>query len=211
MTIQTCLFDLGNVLLYFSHARMLSQIAVVCGVPDPIVRDWLFGADKLQIRYETGDFDDDGFRHELEQRIGRSIDAEGLYRATADIFTLHAEMLPLLTELRELGLRLVLLSNTCPAHIRWAIERWPQLLALFDRLVLSYEARAMKPSPRIFKAALQEIACPPENCFYTDDIAEYVTAGQTHGLQAAVFVNAAQCRAELRSRGVPLVGIANQL
>lgn len=204
MPLQACLFDLGNVLLLFSHARMVTQIAAVCECDEQTLQQWLFTGDPLQWAYESGVIDDAGFQAALEGLLGKRLDGEQLRRATADIFTLNAEMIPVLQELRQQGLRLVLLSNTCPAHIDWARAQWPDLFALFDDLVLSYEAGAMKPAARIFEVALTRIHCPPENCFYTDDIAEYIAAGRAHGLQAEIFLSAAQCRADLCRLGVML-------
>ena len=50
---RTLLFDLGNVLVHFSHVRMCSQIAGVCGVPDARIQSILF-EDRLQPRYRQG-------------------------------------------------------------------------------------------------------------------------------------------------------------
>ena len=62
----------------------------------------------------------------------------------------------------------------------------------------------LKPQPEIFAAALAAIRCPPEQCFYTDDIAEYVAAGRTYGLIAEVYTNAAALRQSLVHLGIEL-------
>ena len=60
----------------------------------------------------------------------------------------------------------------------------------------------MKPSPKIYQAALQAIECEPAECLYTDDIADYVDAGKSHGLQGVVFESAEQFVREIESHGV---------
>ena len=50
--------------------------------------------------------------------------------------------------------------------------------------------------------ALLITGCGPEECFYTDDIAEYVAAAKNEGMDAVRFVSCEQLEHELRSRGV---------
>jgi len=198
--IRTFLFDLGNVLLHFSHERMWTQMAGVCGCAPEAMRRLLF-EEKLQLQYERGEFSEESFRHAFEHRFGVRIDAGAFYRATADIFTLNAPMLPILRSLRGQGRRLVLLSNTCASHIRWVREQFP-VLAEFDDCVLSCDVGAVKPEPRIFDEALRRIRCVPQECVYTDDIAAYVSAGRERGLHGVVFTDAAAWQAELAQRGL---------
>ena len=46
----------------------------------------------------------------------------------------------------------------------------------------------MKPQPEIFQVAMERAGCRPEECFYTDDIAAYVTAARALGIDAVRFV-----------------------
>jgi putative hydrolase of the HAD superfamily len=60
----------------------------------------------------------------------------------------------------------------------------------------------MKPQPRIFQAAIALAGCRPEECFYTDDIADYVAAAQNLGIDAVRFESLAQLQSELTARGI---------
>ena len=64
------------------------------------------------------------------------------------------------------------------------------------------EDGAIKPEPAIFEAALAAVRCRPAEAFYTDDIAAYVEAGRSHGLDAEVFTTATALRAHLAVRGI---------
>jgi HAD superfamily hydrolase (TIGR01509 family) len=97
--------------------------------------------------------------------------------------------------------RLVLLSNTNAIHFEMVRKNYP-LLRHFHSLVLSHEVGALKPSPLIFRRAIEAAGCRPEECFFTDDIPAYVEAARAHGLDAVRFESAAQIEAELRKRGV---------
>ena len=97
--------------------------------------------------------------------------------------------------------RLLLLSNTNAIHFGMIRDNYP-LLRHFDEYVLSYEVGAMKPSPRIYAEAIARAGCEPGECFFTDDIPEYVAGARAAGIDAVQFQSAAQIESELTKRGV---------
>ena len=200
MPIRTFLFDLGNVLVRFSHERMYRQLGEVCDCsPSEIIE--FAESTGLLLGYETGLVDNDAFHAAFEKWLDQPIDKRELLAAGSDIFHLNEPMDEVLASIERQGYRLVLLSNTCPAHYEQVAASW-RFLEHFDHLVLSYEVGAMKPSPKIYQAALQAIECEPAECLYTDDIADYVDAGKSHGLQGVVFESAEQFVREIESHGV---------
>lgn len=198
--IDTFLFDMGNVLVHFSHPLMCQQIANVCGSSAEEIRHLLFDQG-WENEFERGELTEAQFQSRLENHFQRQIDLPQLVRAASDIFTLNAPMVPILQSLRRQGKRLVLLSNTSISHIEF-VRREFDVLSYFDDCVLSYEVGAMKPQPAIFESALSKIHCPPERCFYTDDIPAYIEVALRHGLQAEVFTTAASLEGHLARRGV---------
>jgi HAD superfamily hydrolase (TIGR01549 family) len=204
MPVRTLLIDLGNVLLYFSHERMCGQIAEACQAPLADLRQILFN-EQLQRRFERGEISEDGFREALETALGRPLDAQALRRAGSDIFTLNEPMVPLLDRWKRDGYRLVLLSNTCVTHYEWVRANF-DLHNRFDHCVLSFRVGAAKPEAAIFQAALEIIDCAPEDCFYTDDIEEYVDRGRSFGLRAEVFRDVPTLRRQLEQLGVKCEG-----
>jgi FMN phosphatase YigB (HAD superfamily) len=204
MPVRTLLIDLGNVLLFFSHARMCAQIAAVCQAPVGELEQILF-KEQLQRRFERGELSEVEFRQVLESALGRPLDAEALRTAASDIFTLNEPMVPLLDRWKHAGYRLVLLSNTCVTHYEW-VRRHFDVLNRFDHCVLSYRVGAAKPEDAIYEAALEVIECPPADCFYTDDIPEYVERGRAFGLHAEVFRDVPTLRRQLEQLGVKCEG-----
>ena len=97
--------------------------------------------------------------------------------------------------------RLVLVSNTNAIHFEMIQRSYP-LLRHFHDLVLSHEVGAAKPDPRIYEVALEKAGCRPGECFYTDDIAEFVEAAKALGIDAVQFESAAQIEREMRERGI---------
>jgi putative hydrolase of the HAD superfamily len=97
--------------------------------------------------------------------------------------------------------RMVLLSNTNTIHFQMIRENYP-LLRYFDELVLSFEVHAMKPEPAIFQAAIERAGCRPDECFYTDDIGDFVEAARRQGIDAVQFESADQLQREMQGRGI---------
>ncbi len=204
MPIRTLLIDLGNVLLHFSHTKMCVQIADACQAPVADLERILF-KEHLQRRFERGEISEEGFRQTLEAELGRPLNAQVLKRAGSDIFTLNEPMVVLLDRWKRDGYRLVLLSNTCVTHYEWVHEHF-DLLNRFDECVLSYEVGAAKPEEAIFQAALRAIHCPAAECFYTDDIEDYVARGREFGLRAEVFRDVPTLKRQLEQLGVSCEG-----
>ncbi len=200
--IKTILFDLGNVLMKFSHERMCKQIAAAFQVNTEQVSELIFSTD-LHLQFENGMLTEKQFHQTLESMLGSRCSIDVLKRATGDIFELDTDMRDVVDQLRKQNFRLVLLSNTCVTHFDW-IQSQFDLLKQFDDFVLSYEVGASKPEVAIFEAALQKIQCTPAECFYTDDISAYVEVGRQHGFNAEIFTSAEQYQQHLLKYGVVL-------
>lgn len=198
--IETFFFDMGNVLVHFSHERMCRQMGEICGLSPVEMRQWLFDSG-VQAEFEKGRITEKELHRRLERETQRSLDFDALVHAGSDIFERNAAIEPIVHSLKKQGHRLVLLSNTSLSHFRFVRERF-DIIATFDECVVSFEVGAMKPERAIFEAALANAHCPPERCFYTDDIAEYIAAGRSHGMQAEVFTTVDALKGHLRDRGV---------
>lgn len=137
--VKAFLFDMGDVLIKFSHARMFAQLSEVLERPvDEVKR--LFQDTGLFVGYDRGDIDDDEAIARIEAFVGRPIDHRRLLLAMSDIFEPSPGMFELLTELKRRGFRMVLLSNTCRPHIEFVRERFP-IYRLLDEYTLSFEVR----------------------------------------------------------------------
>ena len=200
--IRTVLFDMGNVLVHFSHERMCAQLGAVCAQPTEAIHELLLDSG-LQIEFERGQLSEQEFHRRFEQAVGRSVNFDELKTAGSDIFELNSPMLSVLDSLNRTGRRLVLLSNTSRTHFEF-VSRNFDILDKFDDCVVSFKVGAVKPDPAIFSAALDVIQCKAEECFYTDDIAEYVAVGRSFGFQAEVFTDASRLVAQLQQHGLSI-------
>jgi len=200
MTIRCIIFDMGKVLVHFSHDEMFAAMGKVCGATAQQIREWLWDSG-LQHRFEQGEIDAGAVREELARRSGCEIDEAALMQAASDIFTLNQPLLPVLDRLRQAGYRLVVLSNTCPPHVEW-IARHFDVLERFDDRVFSFEVGVMKPAAEIYRAAVEVAGCAAEECFFVDDLAENVEAARAEGLLGTVFVGVEPLQTSLARVGV---------
>ena len=205
MAIRFLYFDLGNVLLSFSHERMCQQMAAAAQIDAESVRRALFEAIEgrpLQWRFEAGEFGTNAAYDQFCQAIGRQPDQSALYTAASDIFTEMPESVALVRRLSAAGNRMGVLSNTNPIDWEFVSRQFPFLGECFDQLALSYQARSMKPDPAIFAYAVRCADAPAHEVFFTDDRKENVAGALAAGLDAVLFTGAEQIARELRQRGV---------
>ena len=200
--LKTIYFDLGNVLAFFSYPKMFQQMAECTGLSPDVIQKMLFD-EKIQEFYESGQIDSTRFYQIFKARSFRLFSLHDLLEAASDIFTPNTALFPIIEQIKEQGLRLVLLSNTTECHFNRIYAHYP-ILRLFDEHVLSYEARALKPSPLIFLKALSKAKCEPKNCFYTDDISEFVVGARKAGLDSELYTGIDSLKNALAARSLYL-------
>ncbi|MBN9662947.1 MAG: HAD family phosphatase [Acidobacteria bacterium] len=198
--IRTVIFDLGRVLVPFDFQRGYRAMSEHCGLPPEEVRARL-GRDGLVPGFESGEFDGVEFVRRVSTLLGTEISYDRFSEIWSSIFLPETLIPESMVEGIRRNYRTVLLSNTNPIHYEMLYRTYP-ILQHFDAYVLSHEVKAMKPQPRIYEAAIQQAQCAAQECFFTDDVAEYVEGAKRAGIDAVQFQNHAQIEAELRGRGV---------
>ena len=197
--LKTMFFDLGNVLVFFNPEQMRQQIADCCGLTTEQVRKLLVCSD-ISKEYETGKIDSKAVYHAFRKEATRPFSEQDLMQAISQIFTPNYELWSVVQAMKQQGVRLILISNTCDWHFRY-IQKHYSILQLFDHTVLSYEVGAMKPSPHIYQQALLHAQHPLSACFYTDDIPEYVLGARGVGLDSEIFTNVEAFLRDVKLRG----------
>ena len=183
-------FDLGNVLLYFDHSIAMRKMARIASVTTEQMQS-LFQDGSLQIDYETGLISSAQFVSRISDAIGKELDVADMLQAAADMFAPNPRILPVLQEIKNLGIPMGLLSNTCEAHWNWIVElRYPQVHGWFAPIILSYEVKSMKPDVGIYHEAQRQSSHEGAHIFFTDDREENVEGARELGWQAELFVNA---------------------
>jgi putative hydrolase of the HAD superfamily len=198
--IKTVIFDLGKVLIPFDFARGYRAMEKFCDYPAAEIPQRIAATDLVH-RFETGLVEPRDFVEQLSRMLDLRVTYEQFCEIWSSIFlpdTLIPESL-----LAGIGARyrLLVLSNTNAIHFDMVRQSYPMLRHFHD-LVLSYEVKAMKPSPAIYREAIARAQCRPEECFYTDDIPAYVEGARREGIDAVQFESCAQLERDLAARGI---------
>lgn len=200
MDYKAVIFDLGRVLVNFDFKRGYRQLEGLCPYPADEIPKRLAGTGLVQ-EFESGRIEPRPFVSAIAEVLSLDVDYDRFCDIWSSIF-----LEPLIPDAMLEGLkaryRLVLMSNTNAIHFEMLREAYEQQLRHFDDLVLSYKVGAMKPRPEIYRAAVEKAGCAAGECFYTDDIAEYVEAGRRMGMDAVQFRSLDQLEGELNARGI---------
>ena len=198
--IRTIIFDLGQVLIPFDLARAYSALLLHCPHSLEELRRLVASTD-LIVRFEKGELPPESFVQQFSRLLELDLDYPRFCEIWSSIFLPGTLIADETLERLHRRHRLLALSNTNAIHFEMVRERY-RSLRHFDAFVVSYEVGALKPDPRMYRAALDRAGAPPQQCFYTDDIAAYVEAARQFGIDAVQFKSSSQIERELRARGV---------
>lgn len=80
---------------------------------------------------------------------------------------INPEIFQILTNLKEKGIKLGLVSNCSSEELQ--LFRESKLYSFFDVTIMSYLIGYAKPELEIYQAALKELALSPDDCLYVGD------------------------------------------
>ncbi len=125
-----------------------------------------------------------------------------------DIFWLNLPMFEVLQLLKKKGLKLVLLSNTNSLHYEYIKKDYPDVIGLFDEVVLSFEKGLDKSSKQLFEMALEKASklVGDNKCItlYVDDVEKNVEMAESVGMRGFVFESHSHFMFWLRKAGLYL-------
>jgi putative hydrolase of the HAD superfamily len=198
--VKAVIFDLGQVTIAIDMQRGYQALQPYCSrAPEEIAK--LVRAAGIADPFECGQISPRDFVRRFCDAVGIELDYDRFCELWSTIFLPGSPLPePLLEGLRR-RYRLLALSNTNAIHFEGLLRSHP-ILRHFDGFVLSYEVGVMKPDPRIYQAAVQLAGCRAEECFFTDDIPEYVEGAREAGMKAAQFQSVAQLEGDLAAQGI---------
>jgi len=115
---------------------------------------------------------------------------------------LFDDVIPVLTRLRDRGIKIAIVSN-CTENTR-AMLVATGVDKLADELVLSCEVLSAKPSPGIFRHALDRLGVSAEAALFVDDQARFCAGSVAVGIRAAQIVRG-ELDGQLPAEGVTVV------
>lgn len=184
-SIKNLLFDLGGVIIDLKLQNCIDYMTEL-GMVD---------ADKMFDAYtQTGEFaqleegaiSPDEFRDAMRKRFTRPVTDEQIDEGICRfLLGLPVNRLKELRTLRK-HYKTYLLSNTNPIMFEHKIREYFQQEGLemedyFDGIVVSYEAKASKPDPRIFAYTITHLGIKPEETLFFDDSQRNIDAARALG------------------------------
>lgn len=202
--IKNIVFDLGGVIMTLDPAEALRRFKAL-GLSDAeryldaYTQSGIFG------NLEEGKITAEDFRSKLSSLTGHELTfGECKHAWLGYRKDVPQRNLDLLKELRAKGYRLILLSNTNPFMMDWALScefdgKGSSLNDYFDALYLSYRLGIMKPAPDFFRQVLDNENILPEETLFVDDGPRNVEAAGKLGFITMCPDNGSDWTGELRS------------
>lgn len=202
--IKNIAFDLGGVIMTLDPAEALRRFKAL-GLSDAeryldaYTQSGIFG------NLEEGKITAEDFRSKLSSLTGHELTFDECKHAWLGYRKdVPQRNLDLLKELRAKGYRLILLSNTNPFMMDWALScefdgKGSSLNDYFDALYLSYRLGIMKPAPDFFRQVLDNENILPEETLFVDDGPRNVEAAGKLGFITMCPDNGSDWTGELRS------------
>ena len=183
---RNMVFDIGNVLMDFRWKEYMRS---------------LFGEDETLIQtinqgiwhngcwaaMDKGEMDGAAtlrsavaFAPQYEKEIKLTLDS------VAHAFHKFEYSIPWIQELKRMGLNVYYLSN----YSAFSVAANPDVLDFIpymDGGVFSFEVKAVKPEPEIYRCLCEKFGLKPEECLFTDDVPANVKGAQACGFQGIVF------------------------
>ena len=117
-------------------------------------------------------------------------------------YQIQIEVMKIVSNLKQQGLKLAILSNTIEPHAK--VNREKGIYSPFKVVILSYEVGIRKPDPKIYKITLNKLCVKAEEAVFVDDSDKNVEAAITLGIHGIVFKNTDQLKKDLTKIGVRL-------
>lgn len=184
--IRNMVFDIGNVLMDFRwkeymHSLLGENEELIQAINRGIWHNGCWAA------MDKGEMDGAAT---LRSAIASAPQYEKEIRQTlanaAHAFHKNEYAVPWVQELKKLGFHVYYLSN----YSAFSIKANPGVLDFIpymDGGVFSYQVKAVKPEPEIYRCLCEKYGLKPEECLFTDDVPENIKGAQACGFQGIVF------------------------
>lgn len=184
--IRNMVFDIGNVLMGFRWKEYMRSLfgeneALIQTINQGIWHNGCWAAmDKGEMDGAATLRSAVAFAPQYEKEIKLTLDRVAL------AFHKFGYAVPWLKELKRMGLNVYYLSN----YSAFSIAANPDVLDFIpymDGGVFSFEVKAVKPDPEIYRCLCDKYDLKPEECLFTDDVPANVKGAQACGFQGIVF------------------------
>lgn len=186
--IKNILFDFGGVIITLDPGRAVDRFKEI-GLKDADKRLDTYTQSGIFGDLELGKISAEEFRAGLSDIIGHEVTGEQcLYGWKGYCKGVPQRNLDALLRLRADGYRLILLSNTNPFMMSWALSddfdgNGHPVSYYMDAMYVSYKCGVMKPDERFFRKVLGDEGIEPGETLFLDDGIRNVEAAGRLGIK----------------------------
>jgi len=200
--IKTILCDLGNVIVFFDHKRIVKNLAKFSDKNENYIHNF-FHNSKARKDFYKGKITAAKLFMNFKNNLNLKINFDEFKKIWCSCFTnLNKDMEILLYKLKK-HYKLIVLSDTDEIHFLYIKEKY-KVLDIFDDFVLSYKVGYSKPNPLIYLYALKKAKTLPNKILYIDDIHRYVTTAKFFGIKSIQYKNFDQLIKDLKKLNIKI-------
>jgi len=194
------LFDLGNVLVSIHPAAFTRHLGI-----DPETARTKFKQPIIETvqRYELGLMSTAEYLGELNRLFDNRYSVDLLTEAMLRVIGQPIPGMENLVSSVASTTPVALVSNTNELHFALCKKNLPAL-RFIHQFFLSYEMKVSKPDPRYYQIVLERLALPPDSVVFIDDLEENVEGAKAAGMNALLFTNPEELKAELEDLGLQI-------
>lgn len=197
MAIKAVVWDFSGVLLQPHVPDPHASIARELGI-DPLDFAKYFDG-RENARMDLGQESEDEFYQRLirEQNLDETEALRIFNHYFFDMFDLNEDLMDFIRTNRP-RFKMAICSNFS-RMLRSLLEKKWKVIRDFDVLVISSEVHLLKPDPRIYQLALDELALKPGETIFVDDSEKNVIAARNLGMHGIWFKDNDSALSEIRN------------
>ncbi|HEX8993140.1 MAG TPA: HAD family phosphatase [Anaerolineales bacterium] len=184
MTVRAIFFDLGGVVIRTEYQAPREHLAERLNTTYEDLNRIVFESESSRMA-SLGSISTEAHWESVTRRLGRPPSETKLIHE--EFFAGDVMDLDLLAFIRSLRPRYKtgVISNAWPDLRQNLVEKKAE--DAFDAVIVSAEVGVMKPEPRIYQIALEQLGVAPHEAVFVDDTPQNVDAARALGMQGILF------------------------
>lgn len=203
--VKAIIFDLGNVVVDFDHWVSVNKISHFCNYSPKEIYNMFFDS-PLTKSFETGRITPKQFFIALRKKIKCNISYKEFLPIWNQIFFLTSNNLDIHKIIRKLKNRhkIFLLSNINKLHFNYLANSMDGIFGEFDKVILSYKAKMIKPDVRIYNLVRKIAKAEFDSIVYIDDRKDLTDAASKLRIKSIQYKNPKMLRQKLLACGIKI-------
>ncbi len=195
-------FDLGKVIFDFDYNLALQRMEGKIKASREEIINALFYQD-FATDFEKGVESEFDFYCKFKDTFKANISYQDFIDIWCDIFSPRYDVIEIVERLRLMH-PVYLISNINKPHYEHLCRRWGKIFSLFDKLILSFQIKSIKPEKTIYEQLINK-NYTFSDVIYIDDREDLIREAEKLGLDCIRFVDTKSLIDELEKRNVHLI------